>query len=120
MKLAYNALLGIHILAVLGLLFALLSQLPKPEKRLLPWVMHAAWTALGAGLIMLGLNVAIHHSDKTVDLLDHTKFTIKGGVIAIILYLGLSSAKKDKFTTKIWATMLILTIVNVAIASSWK
>ena len=82
--------------------------------------MHAAWTALGAGLLMLALNVAIHNNDKSVHLLDHTKFTVKGGVIAVILFLGISSAKKGKFTTKIWATMLILTVVNVAIASSWK
>ena len=120
MKLAYNILLGVHIVAVLAVLFSLLSQLPKVEKRLLPGVIHSLWTALGAGIAMLVLNVLMHNNDSSVELLSHAKFTVKGAIIAAILYLGISSSKKGKFTSKTWATMLILTVVNVAIASSWQ
>ena len=120
MKLAYNILLGIHILAVLALLALLLSQIPKAQKRLLPGAMHSAYTALAAGFTMLILNPAIHNHDSKVALLDHTKFSFKAAIIAVIIYLGFSNRKKEFLTTRAWAYMTGLTIVNVIIATSWK
>jgi len=120
MKLAYNIFLGIHIVAVLALLGSLLSQLPKSEKRLLPGAMHSAYTALVAGFVMLSLNPAIHNHDAKVALLDHTKFSVKAAILAVIIYLGFSNRKKDFLPTRAWALMTILTVTNVIIATSWK
>ena len=120
MKLAFNIFLVIHIVAVLGLLGALLSQLPKSSKRLLPGTMHSAYTALVAGFVMLALNPAIHKNDASVALLDHTKFSVKAAIIAVIIYLGWSNRKKESLPTKSWALMALLTVANVIIATSWK
>ena len=119
MKIAYHILLGIHILAVIGLLGTLLSQLSKSEKRLLPGAMHSAYTALVAGFLMLALNPSIHNKDASVSLLDHTKFSVKAAIIAIIIYLGFSHRKQAVLPTKIWALMTLLTVANVIIAVSW-
>lgn len=120
MKIAFNIFLVLHIVAVLALLGSLLSQLPKSAKRLLPGAMHSAYTALVAGFVMLALNPAIHKNDSSVDLLDHTKFSVKAAILAVIIYLGWSNRKKDLLPTKAWAIMTILTVTNVIIATSWN
>lgn len=119
MKSIYDLLLVIHILGVLGLLGVLLFQIPASAKKIHPGAMHAALLALLAGIALIGVNSALHNSDASVKLLDHTKFGVKGLVMAIILTLGYKSIKKSSVPTKTWATMLGLSLVNLIIALAW-
>jgi len=116
MKAIYYTAFAIHILCVIGILGLLLSQATKSEKKLNPGIVHATLTALIAALVMVGLFTKVHPDE----VLNHTKYGIKGLVIAVILTLGYTNVKKTVLKNSIWATMLGLTIFNVIIASAWN
>jgi hypothetical protein len=116
MKAIYYSAFGIHILCVIAILGMLLSQIKKSEKKLNPGVLHATLTALIAGVVMIGLFTKVHPDE----VLNHTKFGIKGLVIIVILALGYTNVKKSVLKNSVWATMLGLTLLNVLIASLWK
>lgn len=116
MNAIYYTAFAIHIICVIAILGALLSQVKKSEKKLNPGVLHAALTALVAGLVMVGLFTKVHPDE----VLNHTKFGVKGLVIAVILWLGYSNVKKPALKNSVWAAMLGLTVLNVLIASFWQ
>ena len=53
MTIARNILLALHLLGLVGLLGALLSQLPKPKKRILGGAMHSALLSLISGIALV-------------------------------------------------------------------
>jgi hypothetical protein len=114
MSLVFNIALGIHVLSVLGILGMLLSQARKSPKKLSAGILHAAWSALVAALVMVGTWNSVE--DET---LNHTKLGVKGLVLAVILTLGYKNVKKPVVSTKIWATLLLLTVLNAVIAVAW-
>ena len=116
MNAIYYTAFGIHILCVIAILGLLLSQAKKSEKKLNSGIVHATLTALIAALIMVGLFNKVHPDE----VLNHTKYGIKGLVIAVILFLGYSNVKKEVLKNSVWATMLGLTLLNVIIASAWN
>jgi len=116
MNAIYYTAFAIHIVCVVAILGMLLSQVKKSEKKLNPGVVHATLTALIAGLVMVGLFTKVHPDE----VLNHTKFGVKGLVIAVILTLGYQNVKKAVLKNSVWATMLGLTILNVVIASAWN
>ena len=116
MNAIYYTAFAIHIICVIAILGMLLSQARKTQKKLNPGVVHATLTSLVAGLVMVGLFTKVH-SDEV---LNHTKFGIKGLVIAVILTLGYQNVKKSELKNSIWAAMLGLTVLNILIASLWQ
>jgi len=102
----------IHLLSVIGILVLLLIQWNKSPRKLNPGVLHAGLAALIAGVVMVGL----HESVKPDEELNHTKVGIKFFILAVILVLGYKNIKKPVVSTKIWATMIGLAIVNLVIA----
>ena len=79
-----------------------------------PGVVHASLTALIPALVMVGLWDQVHDEPA-----NHTKFGVKGVVIAVILTLGYKNLKKSELKNSIWATMLGLTVLNIVIAYTW-
>jgi chromate transport protein ChrA len=116
MKAIYYIAFGIHIVCVVAILGLLLSQVKKSEKKLNPGVVHATLTALVAALVMVGLYNKVHPDE----VLDHTKYGIKGLVLIVILTLGYTNLKKPILKNSVWATMLGLTLLNVVIALAWN
>ena len=116
MNAIYYTAFAIHILCVIAILGMLLSQVKKSPKKLNPGVVHATLTALVAGLVMVGLFTKVNPDE----VLNHTKFGIKGLVILIILGLRYSNVKKSELKNSVWASMLGLTVLNVLIASLWN
>ncbi|CAN2222146.1 hypothetical protein MCEMRH37_01241 [Candidatus Nanopelagicaceae bacterium] len=114
MEIVYHVAFGIHLLCVAGILVLLLLQANKNPKKLNAGVVHASLTALVAALVMVGLWDQAHD-----EVANHTKFGVKGLVIAVILTLGYKNVKKPVLKNSIWATMLGLTILNIAIAYIW-
>jgi hypothetical protein len=47
---------------------------------------------------------------------NHMKVGIKFLILAVILVLGYKNVKKPAVSTKIWATMIALAVVNLVIA----
>lgn len=114
MNIVYHIAFGIHLLCVAAILILLLLQANKSPKKLNPGVVHASLTALIAALVMVGLWDRVHE-----EVANHTKFGVKGVVIAVILTLGYKNLKKPELKSSIWATMLGLTILNILIAYIW-
>jgi hypothetical protein len=104
----------IHLLSVIGILFLLLRETTKNPRRLNPGVMHASLAALVTGIVMVGL----HDSVKPDEPLNHIKVGIKFVVLLTILALGYKNLKKPELSKKIWSTMVLLTILNIIIASA--
>jgi len=117
MTLARAIFLLLHVLGFIGILGALLSQIPKAEKRILGGALHSALLSLISGLALVGIRTSLHSSDPaTWDAPDHTKIGIKFLFLVVILILGYKNTKKPSVSTKIWATMVGLTLVNLVIA----
>ena len=114
MNIVYHIAFGIHLLCVAAILILLLLQANKNPKKLNPGVVHASLTALIAALVMVGLWDQVHDEPA-----NHTKFGVKGLVIAVILTLGYKNLKKPELKSSIWATMLGLTVLNIVIAYTW-
>jgi uncharacterized membrane protein SirB2 len=117
MTIARNIFLLLHVVGFLGILGALLSQIPKPQKRILGGAMHSALLSLVSGIALVGIRTSLHASDAANwDAPDHTKVGIKFLILAVILFLGYKNLKKPAVSTKIWATMIALAVINLVIA----
>ncbi|CAN2222481.1 hypothetical protein MCETOYE15_01254 [Candidatus Nanopelagicaceae bacterium] len=114
MEIVYHIAFGIHLLCVVAILALLLLQVNKNPKKINPGLVHATLTALIAALVMVGLWDQVHDEPA-----NHTKFGVKGLVLAVILTLGYTNLKKPVLKNSIWAAMLGLTILNIVIAYSW-
>ncbi len=113
MELARNILLGIHLIATLGILFSLLTS----RKKLSPGLTHSALLALVAGIALVGIRYGLHSQDPMKwSTPDNAKITVKTLVVALILVLGYKFKKKEVLPGKIWGLLLALTITNVLIA----
>jgi hypothetical protein len=115
MKTIFYIALAIHIIAVLGILGLLLSQVAKSPRKLNPGVIHAGLTALIAGIVMVGL----YSEAKPDEVLDHMKVGVKTLVLTAILFLGYKNVKKEELKSAVWGSMLALTVVNIIIAIGW-
>lgn len=117
MTLTRNIFLLLHTIGFIGILGALLSQIPKAQKRILSGAMHSALLSLVAGLALVGVHASLHASDPTNwDELNNGKIGIKFIFLVIILVLGFKNYKKPFVSTTIWATMVGLTLANLVIA----
>ncbi len=102
-----------HMLAIAGILGLLLHQWNKSPRKLSAGVMHSAATALLAGLVMVGT----YSSAKPDETLDHTKVGIKLVVVLVILVLSYVNAKKSELKKNTWLTLIVLTVLNILIAT---
>jgi hypothetical protein len=115
MKTIFYIALAVHIIAILGILGLLLSQVAKSPRKLSAGVIHASLTALVAGIVMVGL----YSEAKPDEVLDHMKVGVKSVVLTAILFLGYKNVKKEELKSWVWATILGLTVVNIIIAVGW-
>jgi len=116
MELARNILLGIHLIAMLGILFSLLTS----RKKLSPGLTHSALLALVAGIALVGIRYGLHSQDPMKwSTPDNAKITIKTLVVALILVLGYKFKKREILPGKIWGLLLALTVANIVIAVIW-
>jgi uncharacterized membrane protein SirB2 len=117
MTIARNIFLLLHVVGFLGILGALLSQIPKAQKRILGGAMHSALLSLISGIALVGIRTSLHASDAAKwEAPDHTKVGIKLIFLVIILILGYKNLKKPAVSTKIWATMVGLALIDLFVA----
>lgn len=115
MKTVFEIVKGIHILSVVGVLAILLVQVKKSPRTISGGVLHALWTALVAALFMVGTWTKVEDEE-----LNHTKIGVKLLILAVILLLGYKNVKKPAVSTVVWASMIGLTTLNIALAYLWK
>lgn len=111
--------LTIHLLAILGGLILLLTQLPKPKKAIHSGFLHSMLTALVTGIALIGINTTLHATDPTnYGEPEHGIAGIKFLGLIVILTLTIKNKKKSEVSTGLWAGLIALTLTNVFIATA--
>jgi len=118
-QVSYNLFLVLHFIGISGLLGGLLAQIAVKPKQLPKFVMHSAWLAFLAAVVMVGINQMMHSDDAPVEVLDHIKVAVKSTILIIVLAIGYLNIKKTAISNRAWGLMTLLTILNIVIAVFW-
>lgn len=117
MEILKNIVLALHILGVVALLGGVVYQV-KPMRagkaRVLPAMMHGAWTMLVTGVVLVGLQYPLGHE------VNNAKITVKLLVLIAILVIALINRKKDPVASWVLPTIGALTVINVLLATVWR
>lgn len=119
MQFTYNLFLVLHFIGISGLLGGLLAQIAVKPKQLPKFVMHSAWLAFIAAVVMVGINQMMHGDDSTIEVLDHVKIAVKSTILILVLAIGYLNIKKAALSNKAWGLMTLLTISNIVVAVYW-
>lgn len=110
----------LHMLAIIGILFLLIREWKKKPRKFNAGILHSSLLALVAGIVMVGVRHSLNEENPTEwPLFNNTKVAVKLGIVLIILVIGYRQNKKSHFSTGTWATLLALTVGNIAIATAW-
>ena len=107
-------LLFVHILGFAALLGGLLVEAREPGKRVNAAMRDGAGTAVLTGLALVGV---LEAGDGDV---DHAKIGAKLVVGLVILGLVMANLRKDRIPQGLWAGLLGLTVLNIALAVFWS
>src|SRR6478736_5513418 len=86
MEILKNLVLALHVIGIAALLGGVLYQIPamrKREGRILPAMMHGAWTMLVTGILLVGLQYPLGHE------VNNLKIAVKLGVLVAIIVIAL-------------------------------
>ncbi len=81
--------------------------------RVLPAIMHSAWTMLLTGIILVGLQYAVGNP------VNNAKITVKLLVLIAIVVIALINRKKESVAGWVLPAIGGLTVVNVLLAVLW-
>lgn len=113
-----NTLIILHFVGLASLLGGFLTQmksLKTASAKILPAMVHGAWTMLATGLLLVGLaeyRVAMGANFEV----DHVKIGIKSLVITVILILVMANRKKQQVSSGIVGAIGALSLINIALA----
>ena len=117
MEILKNVILALHILGVVALLGGVVYQIrPMREgtARVLPAMMHGAWTMLVTGVALVGLQYPLGND------VNNMKVGVKLLVLVAIIVVALINRKKDSVAQWVLPTIGALTVANVLIATVWR
>lgn len=107
-------LLIVHLLGFAALFGGLLAQAGQPTKAVNAAMRDGSGTAFVAGLLLVGV---LEAGDGDV---DHAKVAVKLLIGLVILGLVMANVRKERIATNLWWLLLLLTVVNVAVAVLWS
>ncbi|MGA1469241.1 MAG: hypothetical protein ACO324_03660 [Aquiluna sp.] len=120
-ELSRNSLLVLHLIGQAALLGGFLTQLraaSSGQAKILPVMLHGAWTALAAGVLLVGL--AEYRVAMGADFeVNHIKIGVKSLVMTVILVLLYAQKKKDAVRAGAFWAIGALTLANVVLAVFW-
>lgn len=121
MEILRGLLLILHFVGLAALFGVWFSQL-KPaiagQARILPGMLHGAYTALATGL---GLVLIAELRAKELGFeVNHMKVGIKLVVLIVILVLLLMNRKREPISPAVHWAIGLLTLANICIAVLWK
>jgi len=117
MEILKNVILALHIIGVAALLGGVLYQLGSARRgtpRVLPAMMHGAWTMLITGIALVGLQYPLGNE------VNNVKITVKLAVLIAIIVIALINRKKEAVAAWVLPTIGTLTVVNVLLATVWR
>jgi hypothetical protein len=120
-ELTRNSLIVLHFIGLASLLGGFLTQMRAMgagAAKIVPAMVHGAWTAFATGLLLVGL--AEYRVAMGADFeVNHIKIAVKTVVVLIILILVMANRKKDSVKAPIFGTIGVLTLSNVILAVFW-
>lgn len=115
------SLIVLHFVGMASLLGGFLTQMRSMRTataKIVPAMVHGAWTALVTGLLLVGL--AEYRIAMGADFeIDHMKIGVKSLVVTVILILVIANRKKDSVKAPLFGTIGALTLTNVVLAVFW-
>ena len=116
MEIVKNLILALHIIGIAALLGGVLFQIGSARTgraRVLPAMMHGAWTMLLTGLLLVGLHYPL---DRDV---NNPKVAAKLLVLVAIIVIALVNRKREALASWVLPSIGALTVVNVLLATIW-
>lgn len=111
----------LHFVGLASLLGGFLTQMKAMAAgtaRIIPAMIHGAWTALATGVLLVGVAQYRIAMGAEVEL-DNLKIGVKSIVITIILILVMTHRKKDSVKAPLFGAVGALTLTNVILAVFW-
>lgn len=116
MEIFKDVILAVHIIGVAALLGGVLYQIKAMRAgtaRVLPAIMHGAWTMLVTGLLLVGLQYPLGHE------VNNAKVAVKLAVLLAIIVIAFIHRKRETSPAWVLPTLGGLTVANVLIATIW-
>ncbi|WP_040164437.1 hypothetical protein [Microbacterium gorillae] len=111
-----NVVLALHIIGVASLLGGMLTQMKAMKTgttKIVPAIFHGAWTMLATGIILVGMDYPLGHPPNNI------KISVKLLLLIVIFVISFMNKKKDKLASWVLPTLMVLTIANIVIATTW-
>ncbi len=117
MEILKNVVLALHIIGVAALLGGVLYQvgaMRAGKARILPAMMHGAWTMLITGILLVGLQYPLGHD------VNNAKIAVKLGVLVAIIVIALVNRRREAVNAWVLPVIGGLTVVNILLATVWR
>lgn len=120
-ELLRNSLLVLHFVGLASLLGGFLTQIRAMSAgtaKIIPAMVHGAWTAFVTGLLLVGVaewRIAMGANFEV----DHAKIAVKTAVVLVILVLVMLNRKKEAVKPNVLGLIGALTLNNVVLAVFW-
>lgn len=116
------SLVVLHFVGFASLFGGFLTQMKAMSAgsaKIVPAMVHGAWTVFAAGLLLVGLaeyRIAMGAQFEV----DHMKIGVKSLIAAVILVLVMALRKKESVKAPVFGTIGALTLLNVILAVFWN
>jgi predicted membrane protein len=120
-ELSRNVLVILHLVGMASVLGGFLTQMKamgKKAARIVPAMIHGAWTALITGILLVGVAQWRIGMGANFEV-DHTKIAVKSVIAAVIVVLVMINRKKDNVATPAFGAIGALTLTNLVLAVIW-
>ncbi|KAA9156855.1 hypothetical protein F6B41_03815 [Microbacterium lushaniae] len=117
MEILKNVVLALHIIGVVALLGGVLYQIGamrQGKARVLPAMLHGAWTMLVTGVVLVGLQYPLGND------VNNVKISVKLAVLVAIIVIALVNRKRETLAAWVLPAIGGLTVLNVVLATVWK
>lgn len=117
MEILKDLVLALHIIGVVALLGGALYQTKAMRQgvaRVLPAMMHGAWTMLVTGIALVGLQYPLGNE------VNNAKITAKLVVLVAIIVVALVNRKREVVASWVLPTLGALTVLNIVLATVWN
>lgn len=114
--------LVLHFVGLASLLGGFLVQIKalKPgTAKIIPAMIHGAWTMLITGLLLVGLREWMSALDSNAAELDNIKIAVKSIVVTLVVVFVMINRKKETVKSSTLALIGGLTLLNVVLAVFW-
>jgi hypothetical protein len=113
MEILHVALLVLHFVGLGAVVYGVLAQLNRAERRITPAVVHGATTQLLTGLALVGV---LEAGDEDV---DHVKVAVKLLVALGVVGIAHSRRRSTSVGSALFWVLLGLEALNVVVALAW-